>query len=152
MPSALAFWKVWLSHNNPVDGGSHEPTPEPASEIRQAEEAGRQSNIELEEQGVAEAGAADVTTDTERKEAGKERSLVDMCFISLFWAFVVVQVWQHIWLIHLLPVCFICLLLKKLGKFFFPRQTQTCLSCLDIHNRVSAVALKMIYSRAVVGV
>ena len=48
------------------------------------------------------------------KAAKKKPS--DLCFIALFWAIVIVQLWCNIWLLQLLAIPTGLLVLKKLGK------------------------------------
>ena len=60
----------------------------------------------------------------EESEAGsqmenKPRKLSDQCFIVLFWAMVLSQLWVHFWLIQLLPILFVVLAIKKLGEWFY---------------------------------
>ena len=48
-----------------------------------------------------------------------QRSLSDQCFIALFWAFVLVRLWMHAWVLLLIPIPVVLIILKKLCKFFF---------------------------------
>lgn len=47
-----------------------------------------------------------------------QRSLSDQCFIALFWAFVLVRLWIHAWVLLLIPIPIVLIILKKLWRRF----------------------------------
>ena len=56
-------------------------------------------------------------SESEIQSEKKPRKLSDQCFIVLFWAMVLSQLWVHFWLIQLLPILFVVLAIKKLGEW-----------------------------------
>ncbi|XP_052822284.1 transmembrane protein 245 isoform X2 [Octopus bimaculoides] len=56
----------------------------------------------------------------ERKKVktNQHRSLSDQCFIALFWAFVLVRLWMHAWILLLIPIPVLFMIFKKLLKRF----------------------------------
>ncbi|CAI9720098.1 Hypothetical predicted protein [Octopus vulgaris] len=51
-------------------------------------------------------------------KTNQHRSLSDQCFIALFWAFVLVRLWMHAWILLLIPIPVLFLIFKKLLKRF----------------------------------
>ncbi|GAB1600200.1 transmembrane protein 245-like isoform X1 [Argonauta hians] len=51
-------------------------------------------------------------------KTSQHRSLSDQCFIALFWAFVLVRLWMHAWILLLIPIPVLFMIFKKLMKRF----------------------------------
>lgn len=50
-------------------------------------------------------------------KTSQHRSLSDQCFIALFWAFVLVRLWMHAWILLLIPIPVLFMIFKKLCKY-----------------------------------
>lgn len=60
-----------------------------------------------------------------------QRSLSDQCFIALFWAFVLVRLWIHAWVLLLIPIPIVLIILKKLCKCLLMLSNQNFKKCLE---------------------
>ena len=66
------------------------------------------------DEAVGESARPETGGSTEQEM--ETRSLSDHCFVALLWAVMLVQLWQRLWLIQLIPLLLFYLLLKKLGE------------------------------------
>ena len=66
------------------------------------------------DEAVGESARSETGGSTEQET--ETRSLSDHCFVALLWAVMLVQLWQRLWLIQLIPLLLFYLLLKKLGE------------------------------------
>ena len=66
------------------------------------------------DEAVGESARPETGGSTEQET--ETRSLSDHCFVALLWAVMLVQLWQRLWLIQLIPLLLFYLLLKKLGE------------------------------------